>query len=90
MSVSGTNQSKNTVTPRGALKAGIYTWGDSIATWGDALATWGNTALAPVNQLRSPTGAVTSTMGSPMGLLLSITYPTTTTSGSGAINQQKS
>lgn len=90
MSVSGTNQSKNTVTPQGSRKAGIYTWGDSIATWGDTLATWGNTAIAAVNQLRSPTGATTLTIGSPMGLLLSITYPTTTTSGSGAVNQAKS
>jgi len=53
MSVTGVNQSKNTVSPRGARKAGIYLWGDTEATWGDALATWGGLSLAPTNQSKT-------------------------------------
>ena len=49
----GTNQSKNTVTPTGARKAGIYLWGDPNATWGDTLATWGGLFLTPINQSKS-------------------------------------
>lgn len=88
--ISGTNQSKNTVSPTGARKSGIYLWGDAEATWGDTLATWGGFVLSPTNQTKSSMGTVLTTAGSPMGLLLSITYPTTTTGGTGAINQSKS
>lgn len=86
----GTNQSKNTVTPTGARKAGIYTWGDTEATWGDALATWGNYQIVPTNQTKSTFNSTTIYAGTPMGLLLSITYPTTFTVGSGVTNQSKS
>ena len=48
--ISGTNQSKNTVTPKGARKVGIYLWGDIEATWGDVLATWGGLFITPTNQ----------------------------------------
>lgn len=53
MAISGTNQSKNVVSPYGQRKAGIYLWGDPDATWGDALATWGTNAIAPTNQNKS-------------------------------------
>lgn len=53
MSISGTNQSKNILSPIGARKAGIYLWGDSLATWGDATATWGGMVLTPTNQSKS-------------------------------------
>lgn len=88
--ISGTNQSKNIVTPYGQRKAGIYTWGDTDATWGDILATWGGLFITPTNQTKSPSGSTTISAGSPMGLLLSITYPTTVVVGSGFINQSKS
>ena len=51
--ISGTNQSKNTVTPTGARKTGIYLWGDIEATWGDVLATWGGLFITPTNQNKS-------------------------------------
>lgn len=90
MAVSGTNQSKIAVTPKGQRKAGVYMWGDPDATWGDALATWGDYQIAPTNQSKTPFGAITIYAGTPMGLLLSITYPTTFTIGSGVTNQSKS
>lgn len=55
MAVSGTNQSKNIVSPYGQRKAGTYFWGDIEATWGDTLATWGGLAIAPTNQNKSGT-----------------------------------
>lgn len=53
MAISGTNQSKNTVTPTGTRKSGIYMWGDIDATWGDAIATWGDSMIIPSNQDKS-------------------------------------
>lgn len=88
--ISGTNQSKNAVTPTGARKYGVYAWGDTEATWGDALATWGDLLIAPTNQLKSSNGATTLDEGSPMGLLLSLTYSSTIISGNGVTNQSKS
>lgn len=90
MAVSGTNQSKNIVSPVGHIKAGVYTWGDSVATWGDILATWGNYQIAPVNETKHIFGSSTIYAGTPMGLLLSITYPSTVSVGSGVVNQSKS
>lgn len=90
MSVSGTNQSKTIVSPVGNRKYGIYTWGDALATWGDSLATWGNLAISPTNQSKSSQGAVTITAGTPMGLLLSLTYSSDIIIGSGVTNQSKS
>lgn len=52
MPVSGINQVKTSVTPKGQRKAGVYLWGDTEATWGDTLATWGNFAIAPTNQTK--------------------------------------
>jgi hypothetical protein len=90
MVVIGTNQSKTIVTPTGDRKAGVYSWGDVGATWGDSLATWGNFSLSTTNQSKSNFGSTTINAGTPMGLLLSITYPTTFTVGSGVTNQPKS
>lgn len=90
MSVVGVNQSKTIVTPSGQRKAGIYFWGDSLATWGDALATWGGVTLSPTNQSKSIFGAVTITAGTPIGLLLTLTYASDFTIGSGVTNQPKS
>jgi len=90
MAINGTNQSKNTVTPTGARKAGIYFWGDSEATWGDALATWGGLAISPTNQSKSTIPSVTIPAGSAIGLLLTLTYASATTVGTNVINQSKS
>ncbi len=87
--ISGTNQSKNIVTPTGGRKYGVYTWGDSVATWGDALATWGNLSVVPTNQDKSPQGQTTLFIGSPIGLSLIFTHSSTTIIGSGVTNQSK-
>lgn len=89
MPIVPTNQVKNIVTPTGARKYGVYTWGDTVATWGDALATWGNLAIAPTNQSKSSQGQTTLEEGSPIGLLLSLTYASDIIVGSGVTNQSK-
>lgn len=53
MPITPVNQSKNSVNPIGARKAGIYLWGDVLATWGDILATWGDYAINVANQSKS-------------------------------------
>jgi len=88
--ISGTNQSKNTVSPTGARKAGVYTWGDTEATWGDVIATWGGLLISPTNQSKSTVPSTTIPAGSAMGLLLTLTYASDITVGSGVINQSKS
>lgn len=47
-------------------------------------------AVSGINQTKTSFGSVTIQAGSPMGLLLTLTYPTTFTVGSGVINQPKS
>ncbi len=88
--IAGTNQSKNIVTPYNVVKTrnaqaiygmGIY----GLVTYGV-----GTPSGTPTNQNKSPSGTITISAGSPMGLLLSITYPTTFVIGSGFINQSKS
>lgn len=90
MPITPTNKSKNIVTMVGGRKAGIYLWNDIVATWDDITATWGGVSTAMTNQTRTPSSSVTIYQGSPMGLLLSITYPSTFTIGSGVTNQPKS
>jgi hypothetical protein len=90
MVVIGTNQSKTIVTPTGDRKAGVYSWGDTGATWGDSIATWGNFSLTPTNQSKSTFGTTTIYAGTPIGLLLTLTYASTFTVGSGVTNQPKS
>ena len=53
MPISPTNQAKNTISPQGAFKTGIYMWGDSLFDWGDSLATWGGLMLSPVNKVKN-------------------------------------
>ena len=88
MPITPTNISKNTGTFTGARKAGTYFWGDSMATWGDAIAAWGS--VYSVSNINKNTPASTTTViGSPIGLLLALTYATATTSGSGWVNINK-
>ena len=58
MPITPVNQSKNSVNPLGARKAGVYLWGDILATWGDALATWGDYAINVVNQTKSAVSTI--------------------------------
>jgi len=88
--ISGTNQSKNIVTPYGQRKSGVYFWGDSVASWGDSLATWGNLLITPTNQSKSTVPTTTIPAGSPIGLLLALTYAHDVTIGSSVVNQSKS
>lgn len=88
MPITPTNLNKNPSSFSGARKTGIYFWGDTMATWGDAVATWGSSYV--VTNIDKNTPATTTTViGSPIGLLLSLTYATATTSGSGWTNINK-
>ena len=88
--ISGTNQSKNIVTPYNVVKTrnaqaiygmGIY----GLVTYGV-----GVTSGLPSNQSKSTVPVTTISAGTPMGLLLTLTYANDITVGSGVINQQKS
>ncbi len=88
--IAGTNQSKNIASPYGQRKAGVYLWGDLEATWGDPVATWGGVMIAPSNQSKSTLPLTTITAGTPIGLLLALTYANDVTIGSSVVNQSKS
>lgn len=47
-------------------------------------------AVSGINQVKTPFGTITVQAGTPMGLLLALTYPSSFTVGSGVINQPKS
>ena len=74
------------MSPTGVSRGISYLWGDTVRTWGDSTATWGY-AYVPTNISKSSVGT-TITVGSPIGLLLALTYSTTTSSG-GWTNQTK-
>ena len=90
MAVSGTNQSKTVVSPYNTVKTrnaqAIY----GMGIYGIAVYGVGVPSGIPTNQSKSASGSITISAGSPMGLLLSITYPSDVVIGSGFINQQKS
>ena len=88
--ISGTNQSKNIVTPYNVVKTrnaqaiygmGIY----GLVTYGVGVPSG-----LPSNQSKSTVPVTTISAGTPMGLLLTLTYANDITVGSGVINQQKS
>lgn len=89
--ISGTNQSKNTVSPFGQVKGyarqavygiGIY----GLAIYGVGVSGFG----VKTNQSKSTVPATTIPAGSAMGLLLTLTYANAVTVGSGVTNQSKS
>lgn len=88
--ISGTNQPKTIVSPLNTVKTrntqAIY----GMGIYGLVVYGVGAPSGVPTNQTKSTTGQTTITAGTPMGLLLSITYPTTFVIGSGFINQSKS
>lgn len=47
-------------------------------------------AVSGINQVKTPFGTITVQAGTPMGLLLALTYPSSFTVGSGVVNQIKS
>ena len=90
MPITPTNQAKNTISPSGARKAGLYLWGDPVGTWGDTVATWGGSGLvSATNQSKSSTGSSTILAGTPIGLLLALTYANNITTGATWINTNK-
>jgi len=91
MTATFTNQTKNNITPSNKLKGyatqavyGIGVYG--LAVYGVGVAGFG----IFTNRAKTPIGTTSTVIGSPMGLLLSITYATSTSSGSGWTNQLKS
>lgn len=88
MPIAPTNLNKNTSTFSGARKTGTYFWGDSSANWGDAIAAWG-AVYSVTNITKNIPASTTTVVGSPVGLLLAITYATATTSGGGWTNISK-
>lgn len=86
MTVVGTNQNKNNANGTGQFK---LAWGGyGYARYG--MSYYGQAGGGITNQLKSPRGIVTTVVGSPIGLLLSLTYATIISTGSGVTNQSKS
>jgi len=85
MTVVGTNQIKNNANGVGQFK---LSWGGyGYARYGMSYYGQGG---GITNQSKSPRGITTTVIGSPIGLLLSLTYATIITTGSGVTNQSKS
>lgn len=89
MSITPTNISKNTISPIGESRGISYLWGDTVRTWSDTTATWGYSFVV-TNVTKNIPASTTTVIGSPIGLLLTLTYATATTSGGGWVNQSKS
>lgn len=89
MPIAPTNQSKNTVTPSNQGKFGNTQAIYGLGVYGLVTYGVGTPSNIPTNQSKSSNGAVTLDEGSPMGLLLSLTYSSTIISGNGVTNQSK-
>lgn len=94
MPITPTNQSKNTISPVGQDRLGfllLTELEETLTTEDDYLlmldaSLYGVTAT---NQSKSSSSGTSIQAGQPMGLLLSITYPSTFTLGSGWVNSNK-
>ena len=94
MPVSPVNQSKNIVSPVGQDRLGFFllTEDEDILETEDGFlimldsATYG---LSGENQAKSPSAGTTIHAGESIGLLLSLTYPTTFTLEGGWVNSNK-
>jgi hypothetical protein len=94
MPIAPVNQTKNIVSPVGQDRLGFFlmTEDDFILETEDGFllmldsATYG---LSGENQAKSPNAGTTIHSGESIGLLLSLTYPTTFTLGSGWVNSNK-
>lgn len=85
MTVIGTNQNKNNANGIGQFK---LAWGGyGFARYGQSF--YGQSG-GVTNQNKSTFGVTTIYAGSPMGLLLTLTYASTISVGSGVTNQSKS
>jgi hypothetical protein len=85
MSVTGTNQTKTAVSPTGQFK---LAWGGyGYARYNQSY--YGQSGSI-TNQSKSTFGAIAVAIGTPIGLLLTLTYAAAFTVGSGVTNQSKS
>ena len=90
MTATFTNLPKNTPSftskIKGYAQQAIY----GVGVYGIALYGVGTSGFGTItNRTKTPIGTTSTVIGSPIGLLLSITYATATSSGSGWTNQQK-
>lgn len=88
MPITPTNISKTSINPTGTSRGVSYLWGDTVKTWGDAVATWGY-SYSVTNIDKNTPASTTTIVGSPIGLLLTLTYATAITNGSGWTNINK-
>lgn len=90
MPIAPTNQSKNIVTPSNQGKFGNTQAIYGLGVYGLVVYGVGTPSGIPTNQSKSSNGSVSLDIGSPIGLLLSLTYSSTIISGNGVTNQSKS
>ena len=90
MTATFTNLPKNTISPSNKIKGyaqqavyGIGVYG--LAVYGVGVAGFG----IFTNRAKTPIGTTSTAIGSPMGLLLTLTYATATQSSNGFTNQTK-
>lgn len=88
MPISPTNRSKSVIVPNNDNKTGIVLWGDNDFTWGGIDVTWG-VNYNVTNRSKSTSATTTIAAGSPIGLLLALTYASTVVIGGGWINRNK-
>lgn len=89
------NKTKTSITPINKVLQGVFliTENEEFLTQEDdgyLIYDAVNYGITVINQTKTPFGTITIQAGTPMGLLLSITYPTTFAIGSGVVNQVKS
>lgn len=89
MPIAPTNQSKNIVTPSNQGKYGNTQAIYGLGVYGLVVYGVGTPSGIPTNQSKSSQGSTSITSGMPMGLLLSLTYPSDIIIGSGVTNQSK-
>lgn len=88
MPITPTNIPKNNINPVNKSKGIGAEWADLVASWADSFYGWADSATV-TNAVKHSPATGTTTIGSPMGLLLTITYATSTSTGSGWYNVNK-
>lgn len=93
--ITPTNQVKNIIVPDNREKGFFYLLTESgdfltLEDGGLIMLDASNYSVSATNQIKHPFGSTTIYAGTPMGLLLTLTYPTTFSVGSGVTNQAKS
>lgn len=90
MPIAPTNQSKNSVSLVNKVKTRLAQAIYGQGVYGIAVYGVGIPSSVLTNQTKSSTGTTTLQQGSPIGLLLSLTYASDIIIGSGITNQSKS